>query len=84
MKELKKLYKKPSEITRKLNEEHEATIRAKRAEFINYEIQELYWINLVTCWQCGEIFSHDIWKETIVCPHCKFASEPCDFPDLFY
>jgi len=55
-----------------------------RAESINDMINFDYGINLVTCGECGKIFSHTIYHEgELECPHCKMKSDPCDFPDLF-
>lgn len=41
-------------------------------------------INIVTCGNCGSVLLHYLDDEFIQCPDCKFASEPCDFPDLNY
>ena len=37
-----------------------------------------------TCGNCGTVLLHYIDDEVIICPDCKFESEPCDFPDLNY
>lgn len=51
---------------------------------INDMIRFEYWINLVTCWQCCNIFSHSIYDEwDLTCPHCNMSDDPCSFPDLF-
>ena len=41
-------------------------------------------LNIVTCGNCGELFGHKLECEELTCPYCKFESEVCDFPDLFY
>ena len=51
---------------------------------LQQEIINLTGINIVTCGNCGSVVLHYIDDEFIQCPDCKFASEPCDFPDLNY
>ena len=41
-------------------------------------------VNVVTCGECGQVFYHEIKEGNLVCPHCGYESEQCDFPDLFY
>jgi hypothetical protein len=43
-------------------------------------------INIVTCGDCGAVLLHrtDTESDVIVCPHCNYTSDPCDFPDLLY
>lgn len=58
---------------------------AEAADIINWLTEKHFWIHLVTCWQCWEIFSHKSWQEwDLTCPYCKNESEQCWFPDLFY
>ena len=40
--------------------------------------------NVVTCGDCGSVLLHETSDEEITCPHCGYASDPCDFPDLYY
>lgn len=56
------------------------------AQELNKWIKQQYHINLVTCGRCWTILSHKLplRKKLIRCTHCKFESDPCDFPDLFY
>lgn len=49
---------------------------------LQQEIIDKTGINIVTCGNCGSVLLHYIDDEFIQCPDCKFASEPCDFPDL--
>lgn len=41
-------------------------------------------INIVTCGNCGTVFLHKEDNLELTCFDCKFSSEPCDHPDLFY
>ena len=41
-------------------------------------------INIVTCGDCGYVvLARMLLQKQVVCPHCGFEGEPCDFPDLF-
>ena len=51
---------------------------------LQQEIIDKTGINIVTCGHCGDTLLHYIDDEVIICPDCKFESEPCDFPDLNY
>lgn len=53
------------------------------------EIQRRAKINIVECGSCGSTFLHkiknlSIKNHEITCPYCKFTSDPCGSPDLFY
>lgn len=39
--------------------------------------------NIVTCGNCSDIFTHKKEQQELTCPHCKYHSDACDFPDLF-
>ena len=55
------------------------------ANKINYLINDTFKINLVTCWNCGKIMSHEVWVEwDLTCGDCGRNGEQSDFPDLFY
>ena len=47
------------------------------------EVQQLGH-NVVTCGNCGDVLIHKTTDEVVLCPHCGYESDPCDFPDLFY
>lgn len=40
-------------------------------------------INVVNCGSCGHVLFHRVGADHIVCPHCGFDGEPCDFPDFY-
>ena len=69
---------------KRTQEEHEALVKIKRANFINEEIQDLYWIHLVTCWKCGSIEIIKPMSTHVTCQSCFAYDEACHFPDLFY
>ena len=52
--------------------------------FLQKQIVDKAGINIVTCGNCGEVVLHRLTDEAILCPHCEFISDPCDFPDLNY
>lgn len=41
-------------------------------------------LNIVTCGSCGKAFAHELDVEMLSCPYCRFVSDICDFPDLYY
>lgn len=59
-------------------------IKEKTQYELQKEIVDKAGINVVTCGQCGDIVFHRTMAEEITCPHCKFTSEPCDFPDFYF
>lgn len=72
----------------------EDEIHSKRANFINKEIQDLFWINLVTCPDCSMIHSSFDYENS---PHPMMVKQKwwidcrCwvwffhhEAPDLFY
>lgn len=61
----------------------EDKIKAQRARFLNNEIQELYWILLVTCPICWAILSTDKETNNPYCNHCQATFLPHESPDLF-
>lgn len=40
-------------------------------------------INIVTCGDCGDVLLHRLDGAEVVCPHCNFTSDECNFGDLF-
>ena len=48
------------------------------------EKKEVNELNIVTCGSCGRVFAHELGVEELTCPYCKWTSDICDFPDLFY
>lgn len=71
----------------------EQEIKAQRARFLNNEIQELYWINLVTCPKCWMIHnsSNFDYKKNNEMEYKLFIDCRCwlgffhhEAPDLFY
>ena len=69
------------------DEEYENDLRTE--ELYNrqkYLVQKIYneaKVNTVTCGSCGEVFFHEVDEEELICPHCDYEGEICDFPDLY-
>ena len=58
--------------------------RTKAAVEINRLTNKYFNVNLVTCWDCWDLFEHDSWLKEIECPECRYKDDICSFPDLFY
>lgn len=66
-----------------VKQQHYAHIKQQRKLFL--KIVESSNINITTCGRCEDVVLHKIKHEgDIVCPHCLFASDGCDFPDFYY
>jgi hypothetical protein len=59
--------------------------KEQAASLINQLTNELFDIQLVTCWDCWAIQSHKTSHEwELECKSCWYEDELSSFPDLFY